>query len=133
MPYYLEFSTPTTNYTSFINWNNSNIISFNILNNNQSIANGSGLYRYDLSKGLSVNLTEMNPNHIGDIFINYDGNLRVNASRLLGGELMIGLSKGRIEIQAERAFFFFKQNFLLNFYYNLQQSTFNLTLLLIHL
>jgi len=135
MPDYLEFSTPTTNYTSFINWNNQSIISFNLFNNNRSIANGSGFYQYDLLRGISINLTEIYPNHIGKIFINYNGNLTINAPKLLGSELLISIdclsswNHGQIEIKADRAFFFFKQNFLFYFYYNIPQSSFNLTLL----
>ncbi|CAF3840465.1 unnamed protein product, partial [Rotaria sordida] len=134
MPYYIEFSTPTTNYTSFINWTNQSMVSFNILNNNQLITNGSGLYQYDVLKQLSINLTDIYSKHIGNIFINYNGNLTINASKLLGSELFIRIDRlsnwkhGYIEIKADRAFFFFKQNFLFNFYYNIYQSSFNLTL-----
>jgi hypothetical protein len=130
MPYYLELSTPTSNYTSFITWQNPNIISFNLLNNNQSIANGSGLYKYDLFQRFSVNITEINPNHIGNIFIDYNGNLTIH----LGREFMIRIddlsnwNQGRIEIKAERTFFFFEQNLLCHLYYNLEQSIFNFTL-----
>jgi len=133
MPDYLEFSTPTTNYTSFINWNNQSIISFNLFNNNRSIANGSGFYQYDLLRGISINLTEIYPNHIGKFFINYNGNLTMNASKFLGGEFFIQIDRlsnwnhVQIEIKAERTFFFFKQNFLFYFYYNIYQSSFNLT------
>ncbi|CAF3525749.1 unnamed protein product, partial [Rotaria sp. Silwood2] len=135
IPYYIEFSTPTSNYTSFINWNNESNISFNLLNNNHSIANGSGSYQYDLLKQLSINLTDIYPTHIGNIFIDYNGNLTINASKLLGSELLIRINRlsnwkhAYIEIKADRAFFFFKQNVLCNFYYNIYQSSFNLTLM----
>ncbi len=135
MPFYLELSTPTTNYTSFINWKNESIISFNLLNNNRLIANGSGLYKYDLSNRFSINLTEINPNHIGKFFINYNGNLTINATKFLGGEFSIQIDRlsnwnhVQIEIKSTRTFFFFKQNFLFYFYYNIYQSSFNLTLI----
>ncbi|CAF5008669.1 unnamed protein product, partial [Rotaria sp. Silwood1] len=135
MPYYIEFSTPTANYTTYINWNNDSNVSFNLLNNNQLITNGSGLYQYDSLKQLSINLTDIYPEHIGNIFINYNGNLTINASKLLGSKLLIRIDRlskwkhANIEIKADRAFFFFKQNFLLNFYYNIYQSSFNLTLI----
>jgi len=134
MPYYIEFSTPTMNYTTLITWKNQHIL-FNLFNKNQSIGNGSGLYQHDLSKRLSVNLTEIYPKHIGNIFIDYNGNLTINALKFLGGELMIqidrlsGWNQGRIEIKVERILFFFKQNFLFYLYYNLHQSSFNLTLI----
>ena len=134
MPYYLELSTPTNNYTSLIDWTNQTRISFHLFNKNQSIANGSGLYQYDLLQKFSVNLTEINPNHIGNVFIDYNGNLTIYAPKLLGSELNIRIDRlsnwnhGRIEIKAERAFFFFKQNILFNLHYNFQQSSFNLTL-----
>ena len=133
MPYYLEFSTPTANYTAFISWKNQNIISFVVLNNNQSIVNGSGLYQYNLSRQLLVNLTDINPKHFGNLFINYNGNLTVNALKLFDGELMIKINRildwkhGQIEIKMKRAFLFFKENLLLNLYYNIYQSSFNLT------
>jgi hypothetical protein len=134
MPYYIEFSTPTINSTTFISWKNQNIL-FNLVHKNRSIVNGSGLYQYDLLKRLSVNLTEINPKDIGDIFINYDGNLTINALQCLSGELMIRIDRlsdwnhGQIEIKVERMFFFFKQNFLVYLYYNIYQSSFNLTLI----
>jgi hypothetical protein len=112
---------------------NQNIISFNLLNNNQLIANGTGLYQYDLLNGFSINLTEINPKHIGKIFINYNKNLTINATKFLGGELLIKINRLsnwnhiQIEIKATRIFFFFKQNFLFYFYYNIYQSSFNLT------
>jgi len=134
MPYYIEFSSPTINYTTLITWKNQHIL-FNLFNKNQSIGNGSGLYQHDLSKRLSVNLTEIYPKHIGNIFIDYNGNLTINALKFLGGELMIRIDRlsdwnhGRIEIKVERILFFFKQNFLFYLYYNLHQSSFNLTLM----
>ncbi|CAF3266519.1 unnamed protein product [Rotaria socialis] len=135
MPYYVELSTPTTNYTSFINWKNQSLISLDVLNNNQLIANGSGSYQYDLLRQLSINLTATYPEHIGNIFLTYDGNLTINALKLLGGELLLRIDrlsnwrKARIAIEAERAFFFFKQNFLFNLYYDIDQLSFNLTLI----
>ncbi|CAF3728309.1 unnamed protein product, partial [Adineta steineri] len=108
MPYYIEFSTPITNYTTFIDWKKQNIISFNFLKNNQSITNGSGLYSYDLSKGLSVSLSDIYPKHIGNLTIDYNGNLTINASKILGGELILRIdrlsdwSHGRIEMKVER-------------------------------
>lgn len=131
IPSYLEFSTPTTNYTLFINCQNHSIISFNLSKNNQLLANGSGLY--DLSKGLSVNLTDINPKHIGKISIDFSENIIINASKFLGGELFIKLNslshwnQMNIEIQSSRIFFFFKQNFLFYFSYNIPQTFFNLT------
>ncbi|CAF4149003.1 unnamed protein product, partial [Rotaria sp. Silwood1] len=93
MPYYIEFSTPTANYTTYINWNNDSNVSFNLLNNNQLITNGSGLYQYDSLKQLSINLTDIYPEHIGNIFINYNGNLTINASKLLGSKLLIRIDR----------------------------------------
>jgi hypothetical protein len=133
MPYYLELSTPTTNYTSFINWTNQNTILFSLFNKNQSIANGSGLYQYNSLKNLSVNLTQINPNDIGDVFIDYNGNLTIHAPKLLGSELSIRIDRlsdwyhGQIEIKAKKSFFFFQQNFFFRLHYNIPQSSFNLT------
>lgn len=133
MPYYLELSTPTTNYTSFITWNNKSIVSFNLFNNDRLIANGSGLYQYDSLKRISLNLTDIYPKHIGDIFVDYNGNLTINAVKLLGGEFFVRIDRlsdwkhGQIEIKAQRTFFFFKEDFALSFYYDMYQSLFNLT------
>jgi hypothetical protein len=138
MPNYLELSTPTTNYTAFINWNNQSMISFNLLKNNRSIANGSGFYEYDLSNRFSINLTDIHPNHIGNIFVNYQENLTIIAPKLFGGELMIQIDRlshwkhAHIQIKAKRAFFFFKQNFLLHFSYDINQPFFNLTFIRNH-
>lgn len=133
LPYYIEFSTPTINYTSFIKWDNENLMSFDLFSNNKLITNGSGLYRYDYLKHLSIDLTDIHPEHIGNISINYNGNLTINASKLLGGELFIGINRlsnwqrANINIQAKRTFFFFKQSLLFNLFYDINQSSFNLT------
>ncbi|CAF3935476.1 unnamed protein product, partial [Rotaria sp. Silwood1] len=59
MPYYIEFSTPTANYTTYINWNNDSNVSFNLLNNNQLNTNGSALDPYCSLNKLSSNVTDI--------------------------------------------------------------------------
>jgi hypothetical protein len=128
MPNYFEFSTPTTNYTSIIDWKKPNIISFNLLKNNHSIANGSGLYRFDLFNRFSMNLTEIHPNHIGQIFVNYHGNLTIIAPKfLIQIDRFSNWKHVQIQIKVKRTFFFFKQNIFVHFSYNINRSSFNLT------
>ncbi|UJR26422.1 hypothetical protein I4U23_007754 [Adineta vaga] len=133
MPYYLELSTPTTNYSSVIEWNDLNIISFTTFYNNQSVAYGSGDYRYNSTKNLSINITNVHPKHIGNVFIFYNGNLSINASKFLGGRFILKLDSlsdwrhAQIQLKLERVFFFFKQDILLNLHYNFYQSSFNLS------
>lgn len=130
---YFEFSTPTTNYTLYLLWKNSNKIFFDLLKNHKIISNGSGLYEYNSINKFSINLTDISPEHIGDIFLNYNGNITINAPKFLGGEFNIEIDRILnwkhvfIRLRADRAFFFFKQKYLFDFSYNIDQSFFNLT------
>lgn len=131
MPDYVEFSTPTTNYTSSITWHRENTVSFNFTRNNQLLVNASGDYQYDAGRGLSIQLTSIQPKHIGPVSVHYDGNLTINASKLLGGQFLTRIRRlpdwqhAQIEVKLARVFFFFKQNLALNVDYDLRQPSFN--------
>ena len=133
MPYYVELSTPTHNYSSILSWQNSSIISYRLFNNEDLISNGSGLFQYGSSSGLSVNLTEIYPKHMGQIDIAYDGNLSIHARECLGGEWRMRLERlpdwrhVRIDVKVTQTFLFFKEDFHFHLHYDLHQRSFNLT------
>ena len=136
IPNYLEFSSPTTNYSIVIDRHTSRNLSFNFLKNHRSISHGSGVYEEDLNNQYSINLTEISLKHIGMISLHSrPANLTIDARRLLGGELKIQIDRWvmwkslRIRVDGQRAFFFFKQNFSAEFSADLDRSLFNLTLI----
>jgi hypothetical protein len=120
MPYYVELSTPTHNYSSILSWEKSSVVSYRLFNKEDLISNGSGLYHYGLSSGLSVNLTEIYPKHMGQIDIAYDGNLSIHARECFGGEWRMRLERlpdwkhVRIDVRVVQTFLFLKEEFFTN-------------------
>lgn len=132
MPYYVELSTPTHNYSSILSWQNSNLISYRLFNNEDLISNGSGLFQYGPSSGFSVNLTEIYPKHMGQMDIGCDGNLSIHARECLGGEWRIRLERlpdwrdVRLDVKVIQTFLFFKEDFHFHLHYALHPRSFNL-------
>lgn len=82
---------------------------------------------------ISISLTNIFPRHIGDIRIDYNGNLTINASKFFTGKFLIEINRIhqwnslQMKIFAERIFFFFKQTYFLYFDYDLIDRSVNLT------
>ena len=80
-----------------------------------------------------MNLTEIQPNHLGTILINYNGTLTLRAREFFGGASMVRIERSsdwrraRLEIHTEQSFLFLKDTYLVHMHYDVDRSSFNFT------